>query len=73
MMLEERIVSPDPQDEDQQFDLTLRPKQLSDFVGQKKLKENLSIAIEAARGRDEAMDHVLLYGQIGRASCRERV
>jgi Holliday junction DNA helicase RuvB len=65
MMLEERIVSPDPQDEDQQFDLALRPKQLSDFVGQEKLKENLSIAIEAARGRDEAMDHVLLYGPPG--------
>jgi len=64
-MPDERIVSPELEDEDRQFDLTLRPKSLDDFVGQAKLKENLSIAIEAARGRDEAMDHVLLYGPPG--------
>jgi Holliday junction DNA helicase RuvB len=64
-MADTRIVSADVQEEDRQFDLTLRPRLLSDFVGQAKLKENLSIAIEAARGRDEAMDHVLLYGPPG--------
>ncbi len=64
-MVDTRIVSADVQEEDRQFDLTLRPRLLSDFVGQAKLKENLSIAIEAARGRDEAMDHVLLYGPPG--------
>ena len=64
-MADTRIVSADVQEEDRQFDLTLRPKRLSEFVGQAKLKENLSIAIEAARGRDEAMDHVLLYGPPG--------
>ncbi len=64
-MPDQRIVSPEPEDEDRQFDLTLRPKTLADFVGQAKLKENLSIAIEAARGRGEAMDHVLLYGPPG--------
>ena len=64
-MADTRIVSGAVQDEDRQFDLTLRPRRLSEFVGQAKLKENLSIAIEAARGRDEAMDHVLLYGPPG--------
>jgi SpoVK/Ycf46/Vps4 family AAA+-type ATPase len=43
----------------------LRPRRLADFTGQNKLKENLSIAIEAARKRGEAMDHVLLYGPPG--------
>ena len=64
-MADTRIVSADVQEEDRQFDLTLRPQRLAEFVGQAKLKENLSIAIEAARGRDEAMDHVLLYGPPG--------
>ncbi len=64
-MSDQRIVSPEPEDEDRQFDITLRPKTLADFVGQAKLKENLSIAIEAARGRGEALDHVLLYGPPG--------
>lgn len=64
-MAEERIVSPGPLEEDRRFDITLRPRSLDDFVGQQKLKENLSIAIQAARGRNEAMDHVLLYGPPG--------
>jgi len=64
-MPDERIISAVLQEEDRQFDLTLRPQTLADFVGQPKLKENLSIAIEAARGRGEAMDHVLLYGPPG--------
>ena len=64
-MPDQRIVSPEPEDDDRQFEITLRPKSLCDFVGQPKLKENLSIAIEAARGRGEALDHVLLYGPPG--------
>ena len=64
-MAEERIVSPGPLDEDRQFDLTLRPTSLDDFIGQTKLKEVLAIAIEAARGRGEPLDHVLLYGPPG--------
>lgn len=64
-MAEERIVSAAPIEEDRQLDLALRPKSLDDFVGQDKLKENLSIAIEAARRRDEALDHILLYGPPG--------
>jgi Holliday junction DNA helicase RuvB len=64
-MTDRQIVSPALQDEDQQFDLSLRPQTLAEFVGQPKVKEILTIAIEAARGRGEAMDHVLLYGPPG--------
>src|SRR5690348_14129868 len=52
-------------DDERQFEATLRPHKLADFAGQSKVKENLSIAIEAARRRGEAMDHVLLYGPPG--------
>ncbi len=64
-MSEERILSPGPFEDDRQFDITLRPQTLAEFIGQSKLKENLSIAIEAARKRGEALDHVLLYGPPG--------
>jgi Holliday junction DNA helicase RuvB len=64
-MKEKGIVSPASQDEDKLFEVSLRPRLLEDFTGQSKLKENLSIAIEAARKRGEAMDHVLLYGPPG--------
>ncbi len=64
-MREKGIVSPAAQDDDKQFEASLRPQLLDDFTGQSKLKENLAIAIEAARLRGEAMDHVLLYGPPG--------
>ncbi len=64
-MAESRIVSAAPSAEDAQFEASLRPRRLADFTGQPKLKENLAIAIEAARHRGEAMDHVLLYGPPG--------
>jgi Holliday junction DNA helicase RuvB len=64
-MRERGIVSAAPQDDDRQFESTLRPQLLADFFGQSRVKENLSIAIEAARQRGEAMDHVLLYGPPG--------
>ena len=64
-MPERELISGDLQDEDLQFEAGLRPRRLADFTGQSKLKENLSIAIEAARLRGEAMDHVLLYGPPG--------
>ena len=64
-MREQGIISSAAREDDLQFDLTLRPKRLDDFTGQPKLKENLSIAIQAARQRGEAMDHVLLYGPPG--------
>src|SRR5579872_134910 len=64
-MPDPRIISAAPQEGEQQFEAGLRPRRLGDFTGQTKLKENLSIAIEAARLRGEAMDHVLLYGPPG--------
>src|SRR5271170_8030818 len=64
-MGEQGIVSASLREEERQFETALRPGSLADFAGQSKIKENLSIAIEAARRRGEAMDHVLLYGPPG--------
>ena len=64
-MSNERLVSASSFDEELQFEAGLRPRRLADFTGQTRLKENLQIAIEAARKRGEAMDHVLLYGPPG--------
>ncbi|MFZ0430279.1 MAG: AAA family ATPase, partial [Acidobacteriota bacterium] len=63
--MEERIVDPVHQDEEVQFENSLRPRSLSDFVGQQSVKANLAIGIEAARQRREALDHVLLFGPPG--------
>lgn len=52
-------------DEDAKIEGTLRPRSLSEFIGQEKLKENLSIFIEAAKKRGEALDHILFYGPPG--------
>jgi holliday junction DNA helicase RuvB len=64
-MPDRQLISGARQADDVQFEAGLRPRRLADFTGQPKLKENLSIAIEAARMRGEAMDHVLLYGPPG--------
>src|SRR5580704_16621350 len=64
-MREDGIVSASLKEDERQFEATLRPHKLADFAGQPKVKENLAIAIEAARRRGEAMDHVLLYGPPG--------
>src|SRR2546423_15253972 len=64
-MREAGIVSPGAQDEERQFETALRPTTLADFAGQPHVREQLSIAIEAAKRRDEAMDHVLLCGPPG--------
>jgi Holliday junction DNA helicase RuvB len=64
-MPDRQLISGDRQPEDAQFEVGLRPRRLADFTGQNKLKENLEIAIQAARMRGEAMDHVLLYGPPG--------
>ena len=61
----ERIVSAAPVEDDSSFELKLRPQKLSEFIGQSKVKENLAVAIEAAKSRGEALDHVLLYGPPG--------
>jgi Holliday junction DNA helicase RuvB len=64
----ERIVNTGISDDDQQDDElenTLRPKDFASYIGQERLKQNLKLAIDAARKRGEALDHVLLYGPPG--------
>lgn len=63
--LRERLVSAAQVEDDASFELKLRPRRLQEFIGQSKVKENLAVAIEAARSRGEALDHVLLYGPPG--------
>ncbi|HMF79455.1 MAG TPA: Holliday junction branch migration DNA helicase RuvB [Bryobacteraceae bacterium] len=64
-MRENGMISPAPQEDDRQFEAALRPTRLDDFAGQPHVREQLSIAIEAAKLRGEAMDHVLLCGPPG--------
>ncbi len=65
MDFENRIVAPEYTPEDVDTDSSLRPKTLAEYIGQDKVKENLSIYIKAAAMRHEALDHVLLYGPPG--------
>jgi len=64
-IIEQRIISPEPQDDDVALDRAIRPQRLADLVNQDRVRENLSILIEAARQRGDALDHVLLYGPPG--------
>ncbi|MFH1598170.1 MAG: Holliday junction branch migration DNA helicase RuvB [Patescibacteria group bacterium] len=61
-MSEERIITSEEKEEDKTLDLTLRPKQLAEYVGQEKIKENLQIFMAAAQKRKEPIEHVLLHG-----------
>ena len=61
----ERLVSADRGEDDNSFELKLRPKWLGEFIGQEKAKEQLGIALAAAKSRGEALDHVLLFGPPG--------
>lgn len=63
--LRERVVCAGMVDDDASFELKLRPRRLNEFIGQKKVKDNLAVAIQAAKSRGEALDHVLLYGPPG--------
>ena len=63
--MSERVISPQDQEEDELFDVNLRPSRLKDYLGQVKVKEKVDIFIEAAKRRKEALDHVLLYGPPG--------
>ena len=65
MDFENRIVSPDYSFTEDSAELSLRPKALSEYIGQDKVKENLKIYITAAKQRKESLDHVLLYGPPG--------
>ncbi len=60
-----RAITPDKTEDDVKFDRALRPKFLKDFVGQKKIVDKLSVFIQAAKKRKEALDHVLLMGPPG--------
>ena len=65
-MSEERIINPEIKDfGEEKLENTLRPQTLEEYVGQDKVKQNMKIYIEAAKKRDEALDHVLLYGPPG--------
>lgn len=63
--MEERIVTGEHKEEDSVVELSLRPTILAEYIGQDKVKENLHIFIQAAKMREEALDHVLLYGPPG--------
>jgi Holliday junction DNA helicase RuvB len=63
--MKDRIVSPDPHPEEISQDQALRPQNLTELIGQDRVRENLSIVIEAAKKRREAPDHILFYGPPG--------
>jgi Holliday junction DNA helicase RuvB len=61
----ERIISPIHKEEDEKLDISIRPKQMSDFFGQEKIKKNLEIFIGAAKKRNQPLEHTMLYGPPG--------
>jgi len=63
--MSERVISAVEQSSDKVLDLTLRPQNLPDYIGQSQVKANLDIVLQAAKGRGEPLDHVLLYGPPG--------
>jgi len=65
MDFDERIISGEMLSDDENQEFSIRPRILSEYIGQSKVKENLKIYIEAAKSRKEALDHVLLYGPPG--------
>lgn len=64
-MDEERLLNPKPDGDDQQVEKSLRPRSLAEFIGQEKVVEQLRIAVAAAKGRSEPLDHTLFYGPPG--------
>ncbi len=63
--MSDRLVQAGPVDDDAQYDAGLRPKTLDEYIGQDRVRDNLHVSIAAARGRNEALDHVLVYGPPG--------
>ena len=63
--MSDRVLSGEASDVEEQFELSLRPQRLGQYIGQQKVKDNLKIFIEAAKLRQESLDHVLLYGPPG--------
>ncbi|MCH8949524.1 MAG: Holliday junction branch migration DNA helicase RuvB, partial [Chloroflexi bacterium] len=64
-MTADRIIAGAPDEEDEPFETSLRPRRLTEYIGQNKVKDNLKISIAAAQQRGESLDHVLLYGPPG--------
>ncbi len=64
-MDEERLITAQTTGDDGSFDVSLRPRVLTEYIGQSKVKENLKVFIDAARSRGESLDHVLFYGPPG--------
>ena len=64
-MTDERIVAPEQTNDEAAFEANIRPRRLADYVGQSRVKENISVFIKAAQDRGEALDHVLLFGPPG--------
>jgi Holliday junction DNA helicase RuvB len=62
---ERRVVTPTRADDDAQFEVGLRPRTLDEYIGQDRVRENLHVSITATRQRQEALDHVLIYGPPG--------
>ena len=60
-----QITDPKPEKREEKEELSLRPRKLSEFIGQTKLKERLSVYLQAAKNRDECIDHILFYGPPG--------
>src|SRR5512137_1061222 len=60
-----RVITPEQNNDDIQIDRSLRPTRFEDFVGQERIKDNLSVFIQAAKARGEALDHVLFCGPPG--------
>ena len=65
METEEHIMDPSHREDEVTFEISLRPRFLRDFIGQQKIKDSIKVAVEAARQRREALDHVLLFGPPG--------
>src|SRR5512144_3034523 len=63
--MNERLATAGRVDDDAQYEVGLRPRSLDDYIGQDRVRDNLHVSIAAARGRKEALDHVLLYGPPG--------
>src|SRR5699024_12781047 len=65
MSQDDRLISDELDETERIFETSLRPQKLDQYIGQEKVKKELSVYIEAAKSREEALDHVLLYGPPG--------
>src|SRR5437762_3662688 len=61
----ERVITAEERNEDKEFEWSLRPRRLAEFIGQENVKANLEILITAARGRNEPIEHILIAGPPG--------